>query len=78
MRERFDRSGEVIDGERAIFFGEEAVHLTLDIHHDKLSRLNNLGDSLTSRFERSGDLVDLDRSISYQEDALRLTGRPPG
>ncbi|KIM74180.1 hypothetical protein PILCRDRAFT_80299 [Piloderma croceum F 1598] len=70
---RFERSGDLIDVDKAISAHEQAVHLTLDGHANKPNCLNNLGSSLLCRFEHSGDLIDIDKAISTCEQAVHLT-----
>ncbi|KAG9074960.1 hypothetical protein FRC06_010357, partial [Ceratobasidium sp. 370] len=63
---------QLVDLNRAIEYGEQAVQLTPETHSWKPAHLSNLGLSYQSRFEHSGELSDLDKAIDCHSRAVSL------
>jgi len=76
LSERYARTGELPDLQRAIASWERAVGETPPGSPDLPSRLNNLGTGLRERYARTGELPDLERAIASWERAVGET--PPG
>jgi tetratricopeptide (TPR) repeat protein len=75
LGDRFERTGQLTDLDRAIEVGEEAVAATPPNHPNRAIYLSDLSIALGDRFERTGQLTDLDRAIEVGEEAVAAT--PP-
>jgi len=73
LMEKFQRSGDPVDIDRAISQVQTAVKFTEDRDANKSLLLSNLGSAFWQRFESIGDLGDMENSISYFREALELT-----
>ncbi|MEU4218775.1 CHAT domain-containing protein [Actinoplanes sp. NPDC026623] len=71
LRERYARTGDPADLDRAIAVGNEAVGLA-DTHPDLNAVLGNLGNCYLERHDRDGNPADLDRAIELVERSVTL------
>ncbi|KAF8761489.1 TPR-like protein [Rhizoctonia solani] len=71
--DRYRRTGDMVDLEKAIEHFSRALALTPDGHPDLPDRHAAIGASYGNRYRRMGDVADLEKSIEYKSRALALT-----
>jgi tetratricopeptide (TPR) repeat protein len=70
---RYERTGEMVDLEKAITRARNVVDLTPGNHPDRAMYLDNLGNKLGSRYKRIGDMADLKEAITAARNAVDST-----
>lgn len=70
LRNKYERTGDLEDLQRAVTHSEEAVAALPQGHSSRPSFLAELASTLGMKYTRMGDIHDLQRAISYAEEAM--------
>jgi tetratricopeptide (TPR) repeat protein len=73
LGERYERTGELADLEKAIRIARQAIDSTPGDHPDRAGSLNHLGIFLGEWYERTGDMADLEEAIRTARQAVDST-----